>query len=121
MTISPQQVVGPTRSGRRICYAVDTRPTQTLYRLCEDVDIAFLDGMFLPEHLVEAEEKGHMTVCEAARVAFQAGVRRAVLVHISPRYKEEDVEKLAGAVAKEFERAEVGRDLGRYQIHYRED
>ena len=121
MTISPQQVVGPPRSGRLICYAVDTRPTQTLYRLCQDVDIAFLDGMFLPEHLVEAEEKGHMTVGEAARVASQAGARRAVLVHISPRYKEEDVEKLAGAAAQEFERAEIGRDLGRYTIDYRED
>jgi ribonuclease Z len=85
------------------------------------VDIAFLDGMFLPEHLVEAEEKGHMTVSEAARVASRAGARRAVLIHISPRYKEEDIEKLAGVAAQEFERAEIGRDLGRYTIDYRED
>jgi ribonuclease BN (tRNA processing enzyme) len=38
--------------------------------------------------------------------------RRAVLVHISPRYKEEDVEKLAGAAAQGFERAEMGKDFG---------
>jgi ribonuclease Z len=62
-----------------------------------------------------------MTVVEATRVASQAGVRRAVLVHISPRYREEDIEKLAGAAAQGFERAEIGRDLGRYTIYYRED
>ena len=71
-TISPQQVVGKPRPGRHVCYAVDTRPSKSLYRLCKDVDVAFLDGMFLPEHQMEAEAKGHMTVDEAARIAFRA-------------------------------------------------
>jgi len=84
-TISPNLVLGPPRPGRKICYAVDTRPNKVLYRLCQDVDLAFLDGMFLPEHHEEAEAKGHMTADDAARVAARAGARHAVLVHISPR------------------------------------
>jgi ribonuclease Z len=120
VTISPQQVVGPARPGRSICYAVDTRPAPGLYQLCQDVDMAFLDGMFLPEHSAEAEAKRHMTVDEAARVASRAGARRAVLVHISPRYREEDLEELAAAAAKRFEKAEIGRDLGCYPVPYRE-
>jgi ribonuclease Z len=120
VTVSPHQVVGPPRPGRRICYAVDTRPDDFVHRLCQDVDVAFLDGMFLPEHAGEAEEKFHMTVGEAARIASVAGAQRAVLVHISPRYGEEDLDKLAAAAFQHFEKAEIGRDLKRYLVPYRE-
>lgn len=120
ITISPDQVVGPPRPGRCICYAVDTRPTHFLYQLCQDVDIAFLDGMFLPEHCQEAEAKEHMTVDEAVRIASEAGARRVVLVHISPRYKE-DEEGLARAASHVFSNAEVGRDLQWITVPYRED
>ena len=120
-TISPDQVLGPSRPGRHVCYAVDTRPTQSLYRLCQNVDLAFLDGMFSPEDREEAETKGHMTVDDAARIANRADARRAVLVHISPRYTEDDMEKLGEAAARRFPRAEMGGDLKWYTVDYRED
>jgi len=119
-TILPDQVLGPPRSGRKICYAVDTQPSKDLYRMCHDVDLAFLDGMFLPEHREEAVNKGHMTVDDAARVAARASAQRAVLVHISPRYTEEDVGKLADAARARFEKAEMGSDLQRFEIPYRD-
>ena len=117
-TISADQVLGPPRPGRKICYAVDTRPNKTLYRLCKDVDLAFLDGMFLPEHREEADSKGHMTVDDAARVAARAGARRAVLVHISPRYTEEDMPTFAEAAHQRFEQAEIGEDLRQFTVPY---
>ncbi len=120
VTILPQQVAGPSRPGRSLCYAVDTRPNKALYLLCRDVDIAFLEGMFLPEHSAEAESKLHMTVDEAARVAGRAGALRAVLVHISPRYREEDLAALTESAARRFESAEIGRDLNWYSVAYRE-
>ena len=119
--ISPDQVQGKPRPGRHICYAVDTRPSKSLYRLCKDTDVAFLDGMFLPEHRAEAEAKGHMTVDDAARVASRAGARRAVLVHISPRYRDDEIDALAAAAAVRFEGAEIGRDLGVYEVKLRDD
>jgi ribonuclease Z len=120
-TISPGLVLGPSRPGRKICYAVDTRPNKILYRLCHEVDLAFLDGMFLPEHQQEAEEKGHMTVDDASRIASRAGVQAAVLVHISPRYTEEDLPKFIEAAKGRFERAEVGGDLKRFPVSYRDE
>jgi ribonuclease Z len=120
-SISPDQVLGAPRPGRRVCYAVDTQPNKALYRLCQDADLAFLDGMFLPEHRQEAEAKGHMTADDAARVAARAGVRRAILVHISPRYREEDLEVLAAAATGRFKAAEIGRDLQTYEIPYRDE
>ncbi|MBW2040216.1 MAG: ribonuclease Z [Deltaproteobacteria bacterium] len=118
--ISPDQVLGRPRPGRHVCYAVDTRPNKALYRLCQDADLAFLDGMFLPKHRAEAEAKGHMTVDEAARVASRAGVRQVVLVHISPRYRDDEMEELTKAAAEGFERAEMGRDLQLYPVSYRD-
>jgi ribonuclease Z len=119
--ISPDLVLGPPRPGRKICYAVDTRPNKFLYRLCQDVDMAFLDGMFLPEHHEEAEAKGHMTVDDAARVANRAGARAAVLVHISPRYTEEDTGKFVETAKRRFVNAEIGTDLQQFTIPYREE
>jgi len=120
LSISPHQVAGPARPGRHICYAVDTRPNRSLDKLCQGVDAAFLEGMFLAEDQQKAEEKMHMTVVEAAQVAADAGARLAVLVHISPRYVEEDLEKLTVAAVQKFETVKIGRDLDRYSIPYRE-
>jgi len=115
-TITPAQVLGPPRRGRSVAYVVDTRPVQSIYRLCANADIAFLEGMFLPEHAEEAEKKGHLTISEAVRLASRAGVHRTVLVHISPRYSKKENELLAAAVSPEFSTVEVGEDLGVYRV-----
>ena len=83
--------------------------------------MAFLDGMFLPEHHEEAEAKGHMTADDAARVAARAGARRAVLVHISPRYTEEDMGKFVEAAKKRFKNTEIGTDLQQFMSPYRDE
>jgi len=62
-----------------------------------------------------------MTVDDAARIAKRADARRAVLVHISPRYSEDDMEKLGEAAAKRFPMAEMGGDLKWYTVPHRED
>lgn len=114
--VKPQQVLGPPRRGRRVCYVVDTRPCKNLYRLCREVDLAFIDGMFHPEHKEEAESKGHMTVEEASSVARRAGVREAVLVHISPRYEEADLERLSKAALSHFPNVRMGMDFQFYHV-----
>jgi len=116
VAIQPAQVLGPARPGRSICYAVDTAVTRSLYGLCQDVDMAFLDGMFHPRDQEEADRKAHMTVDDAARIAKRAGARRAVLVHLSPRYREEDLPGLEEAAKQRFDGAEIGRDLNRYTL-----
>jgi len=116
MVIQPAQVLGPARPGRAICYAVDTAVIKSLYGLCQDVDMAFLDGMFHPGDQQEADRKAHMTVDDAARIAKRAGAKRAVLVHISPRYREADLQELDEAAKRRFDQAEIGRDLNRYVI-----
>ena len=76
--------------------------------------------MFSPELQSEARDRGHMTVDDAARVALRAGVGKAVLVHLSPRYRDEDIEELTMAAKKRFQQAEIGRDLQSYQVKFRD-
>ena len=114
--ISPEQVLGESRRGRHLAYVVDTKPSKGVYRLCQGADIAFMEGMFLPEHAERAEAKGHLTVADAARIAGRAGVRRAVLVHISPRYNSSELSLLAEAAKSRFNGAEMGEDFKVYQV-----
>jgi ribonuclease Z len=119
--ISPEQVLGESRRGRHVAYVVDTKPSKGIYRLCQDADIAFVEGMFMPEHAEHAEAKGHLTVVDAARIAGRAGVRRAVLVHISPRYNNNELSLLAEAAKSRFDGAEIGEDFRVYRVPYPND
>ena len=119
--IIPDQVSGEHRRGRHIAYVVDTKPTKAIYGLCVKTDVAFIEGMFLPEHAEHAEAKGHLTVDDAARIAGRAGVRRAVLIHISPRYGNDDLSRLEKAAKARFPGAEIGEDLKVYHVPFPED
>ena len=119
--ISPEQVLGVPRRGRHIAYVVDTKPAKGVYLLCQGVDIAFMEGMFLPEHSEHAEAKGHLTVVDAARIAGRAGVRRAIMVHISPRYNSDELALLEEAAKSRFEGAEIGEDFQVYQVPLPDD
>lgn len=114
--ITHNQVLGPGRRGRQVAYVVDTRPTKAIYTLCRDVDLAFMEGMFLARDAEHAEVKGHLTAAEAARLANRAEVTRLVLVHISPRYGEEELTLLQEEAQKTFNGASVGRDLELYSV-----
>lgn len=114
--IRPEQVMGNPRQGRRIAFVVDTEPTKNIYRLCDQVDIAFIEGMYLPDLADEAKAKQHMTIDDAARIAARAQVNRAVLVHISPRYKARELVELEEVAKNRFDRAEMGVDFGRYFV-----
>jgi ribonuclease Z len=118
--IDPGQVLGPPRRGRHIAYVVDTRPTPGISLLCRNADLAFIEGMFLSQHSQHAEEKGHLTVSEAAGLAHGSGAHRAVLIHISPRYDTGDIPLLETEAARIFSDATVGRDLQVYPVKYPE-
>ena len=119
--IGPEQVLGKPRRGRHVAYVVDTQPSKGVYRLCQNADIAFLEGMFLPEDAEHADAKEHMTVVDAARIATRAEVRRAVLTHISPRYNNEQLHLLLSAAKTRFAGAEIGKDFQVYQVPFAED
>lgn len=107
--ITPQAVVGPPRPGRRVVYSGDTRPAQTTVEAARGADLLIHEATFASDELDRARETRHSTAREAARVARQAGVRRLVLTHLSPRYGL-DPDMLAREARAVFPATEVARD-----------
>ena len=109
-TIHPRQVVGAARRGRHVAFVTDTAECPALAPLLADVDLAFLESMFLEEHADEARDKRHMTATQAARQARDAAARRLVLIHISPRYEEKDLPTFVQQAIQHHPETRVARD-----------
>lgn len=108
-TVSPAELVGPPRAGRRVVYSGDTRPCAATVEAARGADLLVHEATFADEERARAVETGHSTASEAAGVARDAGVRRLVLTHISPRYSRDAPELVAEARAV-FPEVTVARD-----------
>jgi ribonuclease Z len=108
-TVSPADLVGPPRPGRTVVYSGDTRPHRAVFEASKGADLLIHEATFGEEEAERAIETGHSTASEAARIALEAGVRRLVLTHISPRYTRDAPELLAEAKAV-FPDSIVARD-----------
>ena len=108
--VRPEQVMGPSRRGLRVAFVTDTAPCPGMEVLLQGADVAFVEGMFLSEHAEEGVQKKHLTVEQAAAMAHQAGVGEMVLVHLSPRYVEKDLKRVAEEAGRHHPNAVVGTD-----------
>ena len=108
-SVAPADLVGSPRRGRTLVYSGDTRPSLAVVEAARGADLLIHEATFGSDELERAKETGHSTAAEAARVALEAGVRRLVLTHISPRYSRDAPELLAEARAI-FPETVVARD-----------
>ena len=118
--ISPDQVLGPERAGRHVAFCTDTAPCKGIYRVLDGVDLAFLEGMFMPEHAEEARQKRHLTVNDAARIAGRSGARKTVLVHLSPRYDNRQARQVDEVARSVHDTVRRGRDGERFEVKLRD-
>jgi ribonuclease Z len=84
--VQPQQVLGPSRTGRRVVLSGDTRPCPAVVAAAKDADLLVHEATFSDDEQARALDTRHSTAREAARVAKEAGVRRLVLTHLSSRH-----------------------------------
>jgi ribonuclease Z len=116
--ISPDEVLGPPRPGRKVVYSGDTKPSAKVTKLAEGADVLIHDCTLDSSHADLAARFGHSTAKEAATVAKRAGVGTLFLVHVSPRYEEHGIlEKEAREVFKE---SYVATDLSEFAVRNRE-
>jgi ribonuclease Z len=108
-TVDPSDLVGQPRPGRTLVYTGDTRPSLQVMEAARGADLLVHEATFGGDESERARETGHSTASEAARVAADAGVRRLVLTHISPRYSRDAPELLAEAQAV-FPETIIARD-----------
>lgn len=106
--IVPDQVLGEKRYGRKIVYSGDTKPCDAIYDVSKNASLLIHEATFLEDDTQRANETGHSTALEAARIASDAKVQMLALTHISTRYMPRDI--LAEA-KQEFESTFVARDF----------
>jgi ribonuclease Z len=115
--VSPEEVVGPSRPGRRIVYSGDTSPAQTIEVYAHRADVLVHEATFCEDERARARETGHSTAHQAAEAARDAGVTLLALTHLSTRYFPRDVRDEARAV---FGNTVVPRDFDAIEVPFRE-
>jgi transposase len=116
VTITPAQL-GMLRElvavvrGQKIAYVADARYHEAnackIERLAHDVDLLFIESVFLDEDAEPAARKNHPTARQAGLLARRAQAKRMVPFHFSLRYVERENDLRA-----EAERAFFGLDGG---------
>jgi ribonuclease Z len=115
--VSPEEVVGASRPGRKVVITGDTGPSELTKVVAHRADLLVHEASFAEEEAARAKETGHTTAREAAELAAAAEVQLLALTHISPRYAGGELRDEARAV---FERTIVPRDLDRVEIPFPE-
>jgi ribonuclease Z len=87
--VEPAEVVGRERPGRLLVYTGDTRPSRYTVEAASEADLLIHEATFALDEAERAAATGHSTARDAASVARDAGVRRLVLTHFSPRYADD--------------------------------
>jgi ribonuclease Z len=116
-TVTPDQVLGPPRPGRRIVIAGDTRPAAAVLDAAHDADVLVHEATFATEEAERAEETLHATAVGAAELARAAGVKMLVLTHLSNRYFGPEIAREARAV---FPETVVPRDFDIIDVRFPE-
>lgn len=108
-TYTPDMVMGAERSGLKLTYTTDTRPTRSIVENAKDSDLLICEGMYgFDEDSKKAAAYKHMTMEEACKIAKNANVNELWLTHFSPSLNrpmiyENDVKKI-------FENTYIGKD-----------
>jgi ribonuclease Z len=115
--VRPEQVLGPSRPGRRVVISGDTQPCQTTEVYAHGADVLVHEATFLEDERERARETAHSTALQAALVAKDAGVRLLALTHLSTRYFPRDVRDEARAT---FAATVVPRDFDAIEVPFPE-
>jgi ribonuclease Z len=107
--VSPEEVLGSPRKGRKIVYTGDTRPFRGFAKFAAGADLVIHEATFDDALAEKAEVDGHSTPSQAAEEAKRAKAKKLVLTHISARYA--DAELLLEQARKVFENTVVAEDF----------
>jgi ribonuclease Z len=84
--VTPDQVMGDPRAGRKLVVTGDTSPCEMTSVAAHEAQLLVHDGTFAVEETARATETGHSTARGAAALARDAEVGMLAIVHVSSRY-----------------------------------
>ena len=112
-SVTPDEVLGRPKEGRKLVYLPDTEACDGLVDECRNADLLICESTYASRNASLATRFKHMTSRQAAQLAVDAGVKRLVLTHVSPREELADIEREARAV---FAPTEVAADLSAFSV-----
>jgi ribonuclease Z len=115
--VMPEQVMGPTRVGRKIVISGDTEPCEALAIAAHQADVLVHEATFAEEESDRARQTAHSTAKQAAELARDAEVRMLALTHVSSRYAGGELREEARAV---FAATEAPRDFDTIEVPFPE-
>lgn len=115
--VTPEQVVGEDRLGRKLVISGDTGPCDELIEIAYRADLLVHEATFTREEAARARETLHSTADQAAKAAREAEVKLLALVHLSTRYGGREIREEARAV---FPDTVVPRDFDTIEIPFPE-
>jgi ribonuclease Z len=115
--VTPEQVLGEPRRGRKLVFSGDTAPCDMTRAVAHEADLLVHEATFMHEDLPRAKETGHSTARQAAMLAADAEVKLLALTHLSTRYP---VGPLRDEAREDFRDTIVPRDFDRVEIPFPE-
>jgi ribonuclease Z len=113
--VTPDQVLGPDRRGRKVVYTGDVQPCEATVELAEGADVLVHEATYASD-FGDANEYGHSTAQQAAYIAKRAGVKELLLTHVSPRY--DDPSPLEEEAREVFPDSQVAEDLQEHVVTF---
>ena len=96
--VQPDGLVGPSRKGVSMAYALDTVPCAEAVELGREVDALVHEATYEHARAELAHQRGHSTGVEAARIAADARAAALVLTHFSASVNGEAVAEEARSI-----------------------
>lgn len=119
--VTPDQVMGPQRKGRKFGFITDTVFKPGLSANVKNADLLICEGMFARDMEDNALEKKHLTSIQSALIAKEAQVKKLGLIHYSPRYSYKELKKLLSEAKTVFTDTFLTKDCQTIPIPYEED
>lgn len=116
--ITPDQVMGKKRSGRKFSFVTDTLYLDSIAGEVKNSDLLICEGMFADEEADQAKEKKHMTSRQAATIARDSNSKRMALIHYSPRYNDKDLDVLQKQAQTVYPETMLSKDRMHIEIPY---
>jgi ribonuclease Z len=111
--VTPEQVLGRPRPGRKVVLSGDTRPCESLRIAAHQADLLIHEATFAEGETDRAAETGHSTAGQAATLAREADVTMLALTHFSTRYP---VAVLRDEARSVFPRTVLPRDFDAIEL-----
>lgn len=105
--IAVEEVSVPRR-GQSVAFVMDTRPCREALALADGADMLLCEATYMNAQAAEADQRRNLTAHEAAVLAKEAGVKKLVLTHFSPRYA--DLTPLLEEAKAVFENTVLAQD-----------